>query len=174
MKIARFIIRVIDTINENVGYAVGWVTFLLVVVVTFDVIMRYVFNMSFVFIQELEWHLFGIIFLVGAGYTLLHNAHVRVDIFYQRLNPRWQAIVNLLGTILFLFPGCYLVIDTSWNFVENSFAVREGSPDPGGIPARYILKSAIPIGFSLIALQGVSLLIKSVLTLTGRSLDEEV
>ena len=163
----------IDWINQKVGQGISWVSFLMVMVVTVDVIMRYLFRKSFVFVQELEWHLFGLLFLIGAGYTLLHDDHVRVDIFYQRCTPKQKAWINLLGTLLFLLPGCYLVVDTSWQFLMNSWSVRESSPDPGGIPARYILKSAIPIGFTLVALQGVSLGIKSLLTLLEKPLQPE-
>jgi len=163
----------INWVNRTVGRGVSWVSFLMVLVVTIDVIMRYVFKTSFVFVQELEWHLFGVLFLIGAGYTLLHDAHVRVDIFYQRLTEKQKAWVNLLGTLFFLLPGCFLVIDTSWQFLANSWAVREGSPDPGGIPARYILKAVIPLGFSLIALQGVSLGLQSLLIILGYSVKEE-
>ncbi len=163
----------IDKINEYVGRFVSWITTLLVVVVFADVVMRYLFNMSFVFTQELEWHLFGFIFLMGAGYTLLHNGHVRVDIIYQRLGPKAQAWINLFGTIFFLFPGCFLIVVTSLGFVESSFAVLEGSPDPGGIPLRFILKSCIPAGFILVWLQGVSLLINSILIIGGHLEPEE-
>jgi len=140
----------------------------MVMVVTTDVAMRYLFKKSYVFVQELEWHLFGVLFLLGAGYTLLHDGHVRVDIFYQRFSPKQKAWLNLLGTLLFLLPGCYLVVTTSYNFFWNSWSIHEGSPDPGGIPARYFLKSAIPIGFTLVALQGISLGIKSFLTIIGK------
>lgn len=159
--------RWIDTLNFWVGRVVSWVTALVVVVVFTDVLMRYAFNTSYVFTQELEWHLFAFIFLMGAGYTLQKDGHVRVDIFYQRMDKRQQAWINLLGVIFFLLPGCYLVISTSFGFVQNSFAVLEGSPDPGGIPYRYILKACIPAGFILIALQGISLGIKSLLTILG-------
>jgi TRAP-type mannitol/chloroaromatic compound transport system permease small subunit len=125
---------VIDRSNEAVGRMVSWVSLLLVLVVFVDVVMRYLFKTSFVFTQELEWHLFAFIFLIGAGYTLLHDGHVRVDIIYQRLGTRGRAWVNLIGVIFFLIPGCYLVISTSWHFVSNSFSMLEGSPDPGGIP----------------------------------------
>ncbi|MCK8603405.1 TRAP transporter small permease subunit [Desulfoferrobacter suflitae] len=165
----------IDRLNQRVGRAVSWLSGLMVVVVTVDVVMRYLFRTSYVFVQELEWHLFGALFLLGAGYTLLHDAHVRVDIFYQRLTARQQAWVDLLGTLLFLLPGCILVISTSWEFFINSWSIGEGSPDPGGIPARYILKAVIPIGFFLVALQGISLALKSLTALLGYSLktDEE-
>jgi TRAP-type mannitol/chloroaromatic compound transport system permease small subunit len=146
---------------------VSWVTALVVLVVFIDVVMRYVFRVSFVFTQELEWHLFAFIFLMGAGYTLLKDGHVRVDIFYQRMSLKKQAWVNLLGVIFLLLPGCYLVIATSIGFVQSSLAVVEGSPDPGGIPCRFILKSCIITGFLLIALQGISLGIKSLFTIIG-------
>lgn len=158
----------IDKINEYVGRFVSWITALLVLVVFGDVVMRYVFQISFVFTQELEWHLFGFIFLIGAGYTLLHDGHVRVDIIYQRLGSKAQAWINFIGCIFFLFPGCFLVVFTSLGFVENSFAIFEGSPDPGGIPLRFILKSMIPLGFILVWLQGLSLFIKSFLVIIGR------
>jgi TRAP-type mannitol/chloroaromatic compound transport system permease small subunit len=167
------LINAINRLNESIGRGVSWVSLIMVLIVTIDVIMRYAFNKSFVFVQELEWHLFGVLFLIGAGYTLLHDAHVRVDIFYQRLSEKQKAWVNLLGTLFFLLPGCYLVISTSWQFLVNSWVIREGSPDPGGIPARYILKVMIPLGFSLIALQGVSLGLQSLLALLGYSVKEE-
>ena len=128
---------VIDRSNEAVGRMVSWVSLLLVLVVFVDVFMRYLFRTSFVFVQEMEWHLFAFIFLIGAGYTLLHDGHVRVDIIYQRLGVKGRAWINFLGVIFFLIPGCYLVISTSWHFVSNSFSMLEGSPDPGGIPYRF-------------------------------------
>ena len=157
----------IDKINQAVGRFVSWITALLVLVVFADVVMRYIFQISFVFTQELEWHLFAFIFLMGAGYTLLHDGHVRVDIIYQKLGPKAQAWINFLGCLLFLFPGCFLIIYTSWGFVENSLAIMEGSPDPGGIPMRFILKSMIPLGFVLVWLQGLSLFINSFLVIIG-------
>ena len=163
VKLSKFI----DRINEYVGRAVAWVTLLLVLVVFVDVVMRYAFNTSFVFTQELEWHLFAFIFLIGAGYTLLHDGHVRVDIIYQRLGGKGRAWINLLGVILFLLPGCFLVIKTSIKFVYNAWSILEGSPDPGGIPYRFIVKSTIPIGFALLLLQGISLGIHSFLQVIG-------
>ncbi len=163
----------IDTINSWVGRFVAWTTALVVAVVFVDVVMRYVFKTSFVFTQELEWHLFAFIFLIGAGCTLLRDGHVRVDIFYQRLGPKGQAWVNLLGVLFLLIPGCYLIIVTSWSFVHNSFAVMENSPDPGGIPYRWILKACIPVGFVLVLAQGISLGLKSLLVIMGHPLDAE-
>lgn len=159
----------LDAVNRTIGRGISYVALLMVVVVTVDVIMRYIFKKTFVFVQELEWHLFGLLFLVGAGYTLLYDAHVRVDVFYQRLSPKAQAWISFLGCLFFLFPGCYLIIATSWNFVAASWAVQEGSPDPGGLPARYVIKAMIPLGFALIAIQGIPMALRSLMVLMGKS-----
>jgi TRAP-type mannitol/chloroaromatic compound transport system permease small subunit len=172
MSFIRAVADLIDGINEWVGRGVSWVTLLLVLVVFVDVVMRYLFATSFVFTQELEWHLFSFVFLMGAGYTLLKDGHVRVDILYQRLGPKGKAAVNLVGVVFFLIPGCYMVIATSWDFVGSSLEVMEGSPDPGGVPYRFIVKSLIPLGFSLLLIQGVSLGLRSLLVLMGEEAGE--
>lgn len=169
----RFFCDIIDRINEAIGRVVSWVTLLLVLVVFVDVVMRYLFKTSFVFTQELEWHLFAFIFLIGAGYTLLHDGHVRVDIIYQRLSARGRAWVNLIGVIFFLIPGCCLVIITSAKFVGNSFSMMEGSPDPGGIPLRFIVKGTMTVGYVLLLLQGLSMGIHAILQIIGVESEEE-
>lgn len=168
MNALRAVSGWIDAVNEWIGQLVAWVTLGLVVVVFIDVVMRYVFNTSYVFTQELEWHLFGFIFLMGAGYTLLHDGHVRVDIIYQRMSPRAQAWTNLIGVMFFLLPGCIMVVVTSWKFTHNAWMVMEGSPDPGGIPLRFLIKGTITVGFLLLTLQGLSLGIHSLLQLLGK------
>ena len=174
MKFLLKIARGIDVLNEWVGRGVAWVTLCLVLVIFVDVVMRYIFRTSFVFTQELEWHLFAFIFLIGAGYTLLHDGHVRVDIIYQRLSPNAKAWVNLIGVLLFLFPGCVMIIVTSFKFVYTSWSILEGSPDPGGIPFRFIVKGTIPAGFCLLLLQGTSLGIHSLLQILGVEKTEEI
>ena len=167
MNLLKMVSRLIDKLNEWVGRGVSWVTLALVLVIFVDVVMRYLFNTSFVFTQELEWHLFAFIFLIGAGYTLLHDGHVRVDIIYQRLGWKGQAWINLLGVIFFLIPGCIMVMTTSWKFVANSFLIMECSPDPGGIPFRFIVKGFIPAGFCLLLIQGISLGLHSLMQILG-------
>ena len=167
MNVLKTLSRWIDSLNEWVGRGVAWVTLALVLVIFVDVVMRYLFNTSFVFTQELEWHLFAFIFLIGAGYTLLHDGHVRVDIIYQRLGLKGRAWINLLGVIFFLIPGCLMVMITSWKFVANSFMIMEGSPDPGGIPFRFIVKGCIPAGFFLLLIQGLSLGVHSLMRILG-------
>lgn len=173
MRALKTVSRFIDTLNQWVGKGVAWVTLGLVLIVFVDVVMRYMFNTSFVFTQEMEWHLFAFIFLIGAGYTLLHDGHVRVDILYQRFNARTRAWVNLFGVLVFLIPGCVMVIVTSWKFVLNAWSIMEGSPDPGGVPYRFLVKGCIPVGFSLLLLQGISLGIKSLLQILDREEGKE-
>ncbi len=166
----KFLIKIaslIDSFSEITGKAVSWLTFLMMILVSVDVILRYLFHISFIAAQEMEWHLFALIFLLGGGYTLRHNAHVRVDVVYQRLGKKARAWINIIGCLIFLFPGCYLIIRTSIPFVQSSLALHETSPDPGGLPCRYLLKMAIPAGFAFMALQGVSLLIHSIMEVAG-------
>ncbi len=163
------LIATIDKINRRIGLYVSWLSLCLVVLVVWDVLMRYLFRKSFVVIQELEWHLFAVFFLLGGGYTLLRDSHVRVDVFYQRFSPKVKAWVDFLGTIFFLLPGCYLVIATSSRFAWLSWTIKEGSPDPGGLPARYVLKAIVVVAFFLLAVQGVSMGFKNLLILLGRS-----
>ena len=132
----------------------------MVVVVFGDVLSRYLFRTTYVFVQELEWYLFGASYLLAAGYTLLFDEHVRVDIVYSKLSPRKKAWFDLVLFLVFFFPSCLLVIYTAWPFVRNSWAVWEGSPDPGGIPGRWALKSMIILGFGFLLLQGLSETIK--------------
>ena len=167
MEMLKRLCNWIDTLNSWIGRGVSWVTELVVAVVFIDVVMRYTLKISFVFTQELEWHLFAFIFLMGAGDPLLQDGPVRVDIIYPQLGPRARAWINLIGVVFFLLPGCYLIISTSLNFVYNSWSILEGSPDPGGIPYRFIIKAAMPAGFVLVALQGISLGIKSWFTIRG-------
>lgn len=173
MSFAKRVSQSIDLVNEWVGRGVAWTTFGLVLVVFADVVMRYLFNTSYVFTQELEWHIFSFVFLLGAGYTLLYDGHVRVDIVYQAVGPKTRAWIDLLGVVLLLIPGCYLVIETSFAFAMTSLEVWEGSPDPGGIPFRFIIKGFIPAGFLLLLLQGISMGIKSLLVIGGAEIPED-
>ena len=157
--------EIIDRINEWIGRKISWLTSLLVLVICGDVVMRYFFNTSSAGVFELEWHIFAVIFLLGAAYTLKHDKHVRVDVFYGRFTAKQKAWVNLTGTVLFLLPFCIVVISSSYKFVENSFRFQESSPDPGGLPARFIIKSTITIGFFLLLMQSISLIFRSIVTI---------
>ena len=166
-------VRAVETLSEKVGLAVSWLTGLLVLVVCYDVFTRYMLQDSLVAVQELEWHLFAMVFLLGAAFTLKHDRHVRVDVLYSTFSPRRKALVNLAGSVLFLVPFCLVGIWGSQAFVKTSFLIGETSPDPGGLPARFILKSMIPIGFFFVLLQGIAMSFKSLAIFMGWYDDEE-
>jgi len=160
----------IECFSEWSGRIVAWLTLALVLLVSYDVTMRYLFQEGSVALQELEWHLFALIFLLGAAYTLKRDEHVRVDLLYHArwMGERRRAWIDLLGTLLFLLPFCLLVIYSSWPFVENSFNLNEHSPDPGGLSHRYLIKLMIPLCFVLLATQGVALIIRSAQKIAAR------
>jgi TRAP-type mannitol/chloroaromatic compound transport system permease small subunit len=153
-------IKIVDNLTEWVGKYVSWLNLLLVLLICLDVTFRYAFNFSKKYIIELEWHLFALVFLLAAANTFKHDRHIRVDLFYQNFSPALKKWVNILGSILFLIPWCLVVIYTSSHYALNSFSYHEGSPDPGGLPARYIIKFMISIGFSLLFLQTISYVLK--------------
>ena len=150
--------RYVDTVSEWSGRLVAWLVLLMVLLVSYDVTMRYLFSSGSVAIQELEWHLFSLIFLLGAAYTLRYDDHVRLDLVYKSsyLTDRHRAWINLLGSLLILLPFCALITYSSIPFVEQSYTYAETSPDPGGLPYRWMLKSMIPAAFVLLFLQGIA------------------
>lgn len=151
----------IDKFTDRIGQMTSWITLILVVMICIDVVMRYLFSITKTWIIELEWHFFAVLFLLGASYTLLADKHVRVDVFYERFSPQRKNLVNILGVLLFLIPWSAVIIYYGWDYMVNSFSFREGSSQPNGLPARYIIKSFIVIGFVLLLLQGISELIKA-------------
>jgi TRAP-type mannitol/chloroaromatic compound transport system permease small subunit len=159
----RNIINTIENIQEKIGIGVTYIAALLVLVVGYDVVSRYLFSISSLALQELEWHLFSILFLLSAGWTLKHDKHVRIDLFYNKLTSRNRHLINIIGVLIFLFPFCLIMIWSSMDFVVSSFSVGETSPDAGGLPARYLLKAILPISFILLLLQGIMLLINSII-----------
>jgi TRAP-type mannitol/chloroaromatic compound transport system permease small subunit len=157
----RELARRIDHFQERFGGGVSWLSLAMVLVVFGDVVSRYTFRVTSGAVQELEWYLFGTLYLLAAGYTLLHDEHVRVDIVYSKLSPRARAWLDFVLFWLFFFPSCVVVIYAAWPFVRTAWSVWEGSPDPGGLPLRWLLKSMIIAGFVLLLIQGVSQTIKS-------------
>jgi len=150
-------IKTINQFTELTGRLVAWLVLFMTLIIVYDVTTRYLFSIGSVGLQELQWHLFSLIFLFGAAYTFKHDEHVRVDIIYQGrwMNDESRAWVNVIGGLLFLVPFCLFIINGSWQFVYNSYIFQEASPDAGGLPYRFLLKAAIPIGFSLLLLQGI-------------------
>lgn len=127
----------------------------LVILVVYDALVRYMFQSGSIALQELEWHLFDVVVLLSIAYTLSHDAHVRVDIFYERFTKKTKAVVNFLGSVLFVLPFSLLIIYLGIDFVALSFSQMEASADPGGLPYRFIVKSLVPIAFILMAIQSI-------------------
>lgn len=169
MRYLQYFIDWINFITEWTGRLIAGLVLVMALIIVYDVSMRELFAIGSVALQELQWHLFALIFLLGAAYTLKQDEHVRVDIFYQSrwMNERRRVWVNLFGGFFFLMPFCILVIVSSWPFVYNAFLSQEGSPDPGGLPYRFLLKAAIPVGFSLLLLQGLANSLTHLLDLFG-------
>jgi TRAP-type mannitol/chloroaromatic compound transport system permease small subunit len=145
----------IDTFTDVIGRITAWSTFALVMVMAGNVLLRYAFSTGSVWAQELEWHLMAPICLFGMSYALRHGEHVRVDVVYGGFSPRTKHIVDLISSLLAIVVAI-LIIKLSWNYVGQSWANNEDSANPGGIPARYVLKALIPIGFALFAVQSLA------------------
>ena len=161
----------IDALNRHVGRAVAWLTAAMVAIGAYNAIARYLerdlgIQLSSNGLLELQWYLFSLVFLLGAAYALRRGAHVRVDILYGSHSRRAKAWIDFVGALLFLIPFCAFAVWVSWGFVADSWAEREMSPDPGGLP-RWLLKPAVPIAFALLALQGISETIKRAAILFG-------
>lgn len=170
LRLIKIWIRLIDSCNEFCGRTVSWLVLALVILVSYDVSMRYLFSSGSIALQEMEWHLFGFIFLLGAAYTLKHDDHVRLDLFYQSrfMSDYRRAWVNLIGSLLFLLPFSVLVIYCAWPFVSLSYTSMEHSPDPGGLQYRWILKASIPAGFALLFLQGTAEFLRNLTSILER------
>jgi TRAP-type mannitol/chloroaromatic compound transport system permease small subunit len=163
--------RAIDRTSDLVGRSVLWLVAVMVVIGAYNALARYLnrftdANLASNAYLEAQWYLFSLVFLLGAAYALKEDAHVRVDVLYGRLGVRGRAWIDLLGTLLFLVPFCVLMLWVSWPSVAASWRVREGSPDPGGLP-RYPIKAVILVAFALLLLQGVSQALKQVALLRG-------
>ena len=145
----------IDTFIDVVGRITAWSSFALAAVMGGNVLLRYVFHTGSVWSQELEWHLMAPICLFGMSYALRHGEHVRVDVMFAGFSQRAKDFVELVSALI-LMAICLIVIWLSFNYVMQSWSVGEGSANPGGIPARYILKAIIPLGFALMFVQGLA------------------
>lgn len=155
----------LDHLVARIGRVTSWLTLLLVLLVAGDVLFRYIWHVSSVAEQEFEWHVLAVIAMIGASYTLQQGEHVRVDIFYQHYSPRVKQWMDLLLPSLVIVPTMLFITWLSLNFVSMSWEVAEGSPDPGGLPARYVIKAFVPLGFFLIAIQGVAMTLYGILQL---------
>lgn len=151
----------LDTINEWIGRGIAWLTLLMVLVTFAVVVLRYAFDFGSIALQESVTYMHAAVFMLGAAYTLKHEGHVRVDIFYARMSPKGQALVDLFGTLLLLIPVSVFIFWTSWEYVLTSWGVKEGSREAGGLAYLYVLKSLMLVMPALLVVQGVVIVMRS-------------
>ena len=147
---------------KYIAYLTAIILALLVVLVVFDATSRYLFSHGSTALQELEWHFFDVVILLSIAFTLRHNAHVRVDIFYDRFSPKTQALINIISALFFVLPLSFLIIYIGLGFVEMSFVQHEASSDPGGLKYRWIVKALMPLAFILLAYQAIKELVSDI------------
>lgn len=166
MKALLGLARAIDALTEGVGRLVIWLVLVATLISAGNALTRYLLGASSNAWLEIQWYLFGAIFLLAAGYTLKHNGHVRIDIFYNRFGPRGRAWIDLAGGLLFLLPMALLLAWLAWPMFLEAWVTQEHSPDAGGL-LRWPVKLLLPAGFGLLALQGVAEVIKRIGALSG-------
>lgn len=164
--------QLINAFSDLLGKIAGALLIALLLNVFYDVVMRYVFNDVSIGMQEMEWHLYATIFLLGVSYALRHDGHVRVDLIYERLSNKKQGWIDLIGTLTFLLPFTILVFYYGLGFVAESWDMSEQSGDPGGLPFRWAIKSMIPIAFVSMAISGIGLMLNSINRIRGLHQDE--
>src|SRR3954453_18206015 len=158
--------RAIDALNRHVGHAVYWLILAMVLVSAGNAMSRYLFDISSNAWLELQWYLFSAVFLLAAGYALLHNEHVRIDVIFGHLPPRARAWIDVLGGVFFLLPMAIIIMALAWPVFVASYQGNEYSSDAGGL-LRWPVKLLIPVGFLLLALQGISEIVKRIAFLLG-------
>ncbi|MDP5254118.1 MULTISPECIES: TRAP transporter small permease subunit [unclassified Vibrio] len=161
MKNLIYLEKAFNRFGDFLGWLSSVLFILLLANVVYDVVMRYVFNDVSIAFQEMEWHLFSAVFLLGVPYAIRASGHVRVDLFYERLSNKAQGIIDLLGTVFFLLPFCFLVAWFGIDFAKESYSLGESSGDPGGLPYRWIIKAMIPLSFLFMAISGIGLIVHS-------------
>lgn len=161
----------LESISERVGKVFAWTTSLMVWLICLDVLMRYLFNFTLIWIVELEIYFFALTFLFGGAYAFKHDKHVRVDVFYANYSPKRKAWVNLIGGLLFLVPWCLVAIIVCWRYFMFSWTWGETSAQPGGLPAVYVLKFCLFMGFVFLLIQGIASILKSILIIKNEGID---
>jgi len=165
--------RGFDKFADFIGSITSITMILMILNVFYDVIMRYFFRSSQIAMQEMQWHLFSVIILIGIAYTLKEDGHVRVDLVYDKLNPRKKAMINMFGSIIFILPIAILVGLSSIDNAVDAFQSMEQSRDPGGLPYRWIVKALIPLSFLLLIITTIGFFIKNLNIYKGYSVLDE-
>ncbi len=159
--------RYFDRFSDVMGWIAGVLNLAMLVNVFYDAIMRYFFSTGSIALQEMEWHLFAMVFLFGIAYALKEDGHVRVDVLYDRFPPRVKAIVNIAGTLLFLLPLSVLIVEGSVWYVNEALTSGEVSGDPGGLPYRWLIKLVIPASFVFLIVSAAGFVIRNINVLRG-------
>lgn len=170
MKLLLAFSRAIDALNDRVGRTVLWLVLASTLISAGNATVRKLFSMSSNALLEIQWYLYAAVFVLAAGYTLLNDEHVRIDVLSGRLSPRGRAIVDIVGALLFLLPFAVLIVFLGWRFFWNAWVSGEMSSNAGGL-IRWPVYLVVPVGFTLLALQGVSETIKRIAFLAGRAPD---
>ncbi|MGI0120050.1 TRAP transporter small permease subunit [Zooshikella sp. RANM57] len=157
----------IDLLTEHIGRFVSWFSLLLMLSIFLVVLLRYVFNIGSIALQESAHYIHSFIFLTASGYALKHNAHVRVDILYRKMSRKRQAFIDAIGSLFFLLPVCFFIGIMSWDYVGKSWQILESSNEPGGIPGVFLLKTLILVMSSVLILQGFAEFFRSILILAN-------
>ena len=157
----------LDRISAAIGNTAAWMTLFMVIVTFVVVVLRKTLSLGFIWLQESVVWMHAIVFMLGAAYTLKHDGHVRVDIFYQQRSARARAWINLVGTVLLLMPVCVFILVSSLDYVGNSWSIHEGSREAGGLDGVFLLKTVIPLMAILLMLQGFSTALRSLLVIAG-------
>jgi TRAP-type mannitol/chloroaromatic compound transport system permease small subunit len=166
------ITTILDKFTDIIGYIAAIAMILMLFNVAYDVIMRYFFENSSIAMQEMEWHLFSIVFLFGMAYALKENGHVRVDMFYENMKPQWQATINIIGSIIFIIPFSLIIVKSGYNFAFEAYGLGEMSGDPGGLPHRWIIKSAIATSFVFLLIATLSFILHNIQTIISCKKDK--
>jgi len=146
----------LESLIRWIGYLAAFSLSVLILLVVYDALMRYLFQSGSIALQELEWHLFDVVIMLGIAYTLQRAAHVRVDIFYDQYSDKVRHIVNIFGALFFILPFSLLIVYVGFDFVIISFDQMEASSDPGGLSYRFLVKSLLPLAFVLLMMQTLS------------------
>ena len=160
-----FFIKIINSINRYIGEIISWFTLLMVLITFLVVVLRYGFNIGFIWMQESVRFMYAAVFLLCGGYTLLKDKHVRVDVVYFNLSQRNKAIIDLLGSIFLLLPVCFVIFYYSWSYVLNSWEQMEGSIEERGLHLVFLMKTFIWAFAILVSLQSISIIINSCIIL---------
>ena len=165
---AQRLASLLDALAERIGRLVSWLTLGMVLATVTVVVLRYAADMGLIWLQEsINW-MHSLVFMLGAAYTLKADEHVRVDVFYRGMSDQRRAAIDLAGTILFLLPLCAFLLVESWQYVATSWRIAERSREAGGLPMIFLLKTVIPVMAVLLALQGISMVLRACLRLRGR------